>query len=129
MKNQGLGFEVPYRFGSQSRRYIPDFIVLVDDGRGDEDLLHLVVEIKGYRGEDAKEKAATMERYWVPGVNRLGTFGRWQFAEFTDVYLMEADFAEKVEEGFGELIADVTGADQPPARLDLPSAHAAHASN
>jgi hypothetical protein len=31
-----------------------------------------VVEIKGYRGEDAKEKKATMETYWVPGVNNLG---------------------------------------------------------
>ena len=129
VKNQGLGFEVPYRFGSQSRRYIPDFIVLVDDGRGDEDLLHLVVEIKGYRGEDAKEKAATMERYWVPGVNRLGTFGRWQFAEFTDVYLMETDFAEKVEEGFAELVGDVVGTTQPTAHVDSTSGHAANASD
>ena len=35
--------------------------------------LHLVVEIKGYRREDAKEKKSTMETYWVPGVNHLGT--------------------------------------------------------
>ena len=78
------------------RRYLPDFIVLVDDGHGDDDLLHLVVEIKGYRGEDAKEKKATMETYWVPGVNNLGTFGRWAFAEFTDVYEIEAEFEAKV---------------------------------
>ena len=76
-KNHDLGFEVPYRYGSESRRYLPDFIVLVDDGRGDEDLLHLVVEIKGYRREDAKEKKPTMETYWMPGVNNLGTYGRW----------------------------------------------------
>jgi len=38
-------------------------VVLVDDGRGDD-----VFEIKGYRREDAKEKKATMETYWVPGV-------------------------------------------------------------
>ena len=44
----------------------PDFIVLVDDGHGDDDLLHLIVEIKGYRREDAKEKKSTMETYWVP---------------------------------------------------------------
>ncbi len=53
VKNHNLGLEVPYRYGSQSRKYIPDFVVLVDDGRGDDDLLHLVVEIKGYRREDA----------------------------------------------------------------------------
>ena len=60
--------------------------MLVDDGRGDDDLLHLVVEIKGYRREDAKEKKATMDTYWVPGVNRFGAYGCWAFAEFTDVY-------------------------------------------
>ncbi|OLB39040.1 MAG: restriction endonuclease, partial [Candidatus Rokubacteria bacterium 13_2_20CM_2_64_8] len=49
VKNQGLGLEVPYRYGSETRRYLPDFIVVVDDGHGAQDLLHLVVEIKGYR--------------------------------------------------------------------------------
>ncbi len=73
VKNHNLGLEVPYRYGSETRKYLPDFIVLVDDGHGDDDLLHLVVEIKGYRGEDAKEKKATMDTYWVPGVNHLGT--------------------------------------------------------
>jgi len=61
VKNHNLGFEVPYRFGSENRRYRPDFIVLVDDGHGETDLLHLVVEIKGYRREDAKEKKTTMD--------------------------------------------------------------------
>ena len=81
VKNHNLGLEVPYRYGSETRRYLPDFIVLVDDGHGDDDLLHLIVEIKGYRREDAKEKKATMETYWVPGVNNNGQYGRWAFAE------------------------------------------------
>ena len=84
VKNHNLGLEVPYLYGSTPRTYIPDFIVLVDDGR--EDLLNLIVEIKGYRGEDAKEKKNTMEAYWLPGVNALGQYGRWAFAEFTDEY-------------------------------------------
>jgi type III restriction enzyme len=67
VKNRGLGLEIPYRWASEIRNYIPDFIVLVDDGRGADDLLHLIVEIKGYRREDAKEKKSTMETYWVPG--------------------------------------------------------------
>jgi len=105
VKNQGLGFEVPYRYGSETRRYLPDFIVLVGDGRGEDDLLHLVVEIKGYRREDAKEKKTAMETYWVPGVNRLGTHGRWAFAEFTDVYTIEADFKAKVASEFDRMIS------------------------
>ena len=97
VKNAGLGFEVPYRLGSQNRAYLPDYIVLIDDGRGSEDPLHLVVEVKGYRREDAKEKRLTMETFWVPGVNRLGAYGRWAFAEFTEVSDMQKEFDELVE--------------------------------
>jgi len=102
VKNHNLGFEVPYRYGSETRTYIPDFIVLVDDGN--EDPLHLVVEIKGYRREDAKDKKMTMETYWVPGVNNLGRYGRWAFAEFTEVYQIETDFEAKVESEFNKMI-------------------------
>ena len=108
VKNHNLGLEVPYRYGSEMRKYIPDFIVLVDDGHGDDDLLHLIVEIKGYRREDAKEKKATMETYWVPGVNNQGQYGRWAFAEFTEVYQIEADFEAKVEAEFNKMIESVT---------------------
>ena len=107
VKNHNLGLEVPYRYASETRRYLPDFIVLVDDGHGDDDLLHLIVEIKGYRGEDAKEKKSTMETYWVPGVNHLGTHGRWAFAEFTEVYFIESDFAAKVAGEFNKMIEAV----------------------
>ena len=105
VKNHSLGFEVPYRYGSEKRIYRPDFIVLVDDGQ--EDPLHLVVEIKGYRREDAKEKKATMETYWVPGVNNLGQYGRWAFAEFTEVYQIEVDFAAKVMAFFNKMIDEI----------------------
>jgi type III restriction enzyme len=89
-----------------SRTYLPDFIVLVDDGQ--EDPLHLIVEIKGYRGEDAKEKKSTMETYWVPGVNNLGQYGRWAFMELKEVYQIEADFKSNVEAGFNSMINSVT---------------------
>jgi type III restriction enzyme len=97
VKNHNLGLEVPYLYGSTPRKYLPDFIVRVDDGRGEHDLLNLIVEIKGYRGEDAKEKASTMRNYWVPGVNNLGTFGRWAFAEFRAVFEIESEFNNVVE--------------------------------
>lgn len=110
VKNHNLGLEVPYRYGSDMRKYLPDFIVLIDDGHGADDPLHLVVEIKGYRREDAKEKRTTMETYWVPGVNNLQQYGRWAFAEFTEVYQMESDFAAKVQNGFDEIVHAVTRA-------------------
>jgi len=93
---------------TEMRKYIPDFIVQIDDGKGDDDLLHLIVEIKGYRREDAKEKKSTMETYWVPGVNNLGNYGRWAFAEFTEVYQIESDFEAKVESEFNKMIQAAT---------------------
>ena len=108
VKNHNLGFEVPYRYGSEVRKYFPDFIVHVDDGRGADDLLRLVVEIKGYRREDAKEKAATMATFWVPGVNQLGTHGRWSFAELTEVYKFETDFAAKVGQAFDVMLDEAS---------------------
>ena len=104
VKNHGLYFEVPYRFGSEVRRYRPDFIVHVEDGHGENDLLNLVVEIKGYRGEDAKDKKLTMDTYWIPGVNNLGTHGRWAFAEFREVYRVESDLAATISQRFAEMI-------------------------
>jgi len=104
VKNHNLGLEVPYRYGSETRRYIPDFIVLVDDGHGEDDPLHLIIEIKGYRREDAKEKKSAMDVYWVPGVNHLKSYGRWAFAEFTEVYQIEADFQAKVADEFNKMM-------------------------
>ena len=95
VKNHNLGLDVPYRYGSIPRRYIPDLILLVGDGR--EDPLRLVVEIKGFRGEDAKEKKNTMESFWLPGVNTLGDNGRWAFAEFTDVFDTEPGLRQVID--------------------------------
>lgn len=106
VKNHALGLEVPYIFKGEKRTYIPDFVVQVDDGR--EDPLNLIVEIKGYRGEDAKYKKMTMDTYWVPGVNNLKTHGRWAFAEFCDIYEMQSDFEQQVEKRFNEMIDTVS---------------------
>jgi type III restriction enzyme len=113
VKNQGLGLEVPYLMGSTPRKYLPDFIVQIDDSPFDvaqasppasapgvppgASLLNLITEIKGFRGEDAKEKANTMRTYWVPGVNNLGKFGRWAFVEFTSVHDIAADFEKLIQ--------------------------------
>ena len=72
------------------------FIVRIDEGRNEP--LNLIVEIKGFRREDAKEKKLTMGNYWILGVNNLQTYGRWAFAKFTDVFEMQEDFANKLAE-------------------------------
>ena len=97
VKNQGMQFEVPYMDGATPRRYRPDFILRIDDGRGPDDALNLVVEIKGFRRGDAQLKAAAMRQRWVYGVNKLGAHGRWEFAEFSHVFEIEAEFAKLID--------------------------------
>lgn len=71
-------------------------------------MLHLVVDIKGYRREDAIERKSTVNTYCVPGVNHLGTYGRWAFAEFTEVFQIQADFKATIDANFNQLIEGLT---------------------
>ena len=96
VKNQGLGFEVPYVHQGKKRTYFPDFVVLVDDSRGPEDPLHLVVEIKGQPNDESAAKKETMENHWVPGVNHLGEYGRWKFVQIEDQWQMVGELAKAI---------------------------------
>ena len=95
VKNQSLGFEIPYVVAGTKRKYIPDFIVQVDDGN--EKPLNVIVEVKGERKEVDKVKAETARNYWIPGVNNLGKFGRWAFVELRSEQHMERDFDNLVD--------------------------------
>jgi uncharacterized protein (DUF433 family) len=64
--------------------YYPDYLLRVDDGRGTDDLLNLVVEISGQQVQDKEAKLDTVVKLCVPAVNAEGTFGRWDFLEITD---------------------------------------------
>lgn len=84
VKNQGLGFTIPYTIDGQQRSYVPDFIARVDDGNGDDDLLNLLIEVSGAGRRDKEHKVNTARNLWVPAVNNHGGFGRWRFIEVTD---------------------------------------------
>ncbi|HZR13801.1 MAG TPA: DEAD/DEAH box helicase family protein [Acidimicrobiia bacterium] len=90
VKNHGLGFVVPYAIDGEQRGYLPDFIVRIDDGRGPDDPLHLVVEVSGAQRRDKEAKVATMRDHWVPAVNAHGAFGRWDFVEIVDPWNAQA---------------------------------------
>ena len=90
VKNQNLGFRIPYLQGADPHEYIPDFIVRLDDGR------NLILEVKGFKNEHVNDKKSTTENYWIPAVNKLGSFGTWAFAQFESVYDMEDDFEKLI---------------------------------
>jgi len=94
-KNQAMGFDIPYLDAGVMRRYVPDFLIRLDIG--DDEPLNLILEVKGVRDESDKAKAQTTRDLWVPGVNALGGFGRWAFAEFRDWAAMDEDFAALVD--------------------------------
>jgi type III restriction enzyme len=89
VKNQGLGLQIPYTFDTVPRNYLPDFVVILDDGRGEDDPLHLIVEVTGQSRPDKVERVATARERWVPGVNALGRYGRWDFIEIDDPWNAE----------------------------------------
>ena len=77
VKNERLGFAIPYRNRGLIARYIPDFIIETDSG------LNLILEIKGQMSDDADVKAKAATR-WINAVNRLKTWGKWQYLLVTD---------------------------------------------
>ena len=45
-----------------------------------------------------------METRWLPSVNNAKQYGRWAFAEFTDLYAMQKDFGDKVQAQFDAMV-------------------------
>ena len=84
VKNQSLGFFIPYQMNGEEKNFIPDFIARIDDGHGPDDLLNLIVEVTGEQRPEKAIKKATARDLWVPAVNNHGGFGRWRFLEIRD---------------------------------------------
>jgi type III restriction enzyme len=84
VKNHNLGFTIPYALNGEEHQYTPDFIACMDDGRGPDDLLNLIIEVTGEKKKDKAAKVATARTLWVPAVNHHRAFGRWDFVEIAD---------------------------------------------
>jgi type III restriction enzyme len=90
VKNDHLGLTIPYTHEGKPHDFLPDFIVRVDDGHGDEDPLNLIVEVSGQDLDLKQVKCEAARALWVPAVNNLGEFGRWSFIEITDPWAAQA---------------------------------------
>jgi type III restriction enzyme len=78
VKNQGLGFSIPYLHASGMHEYVPDFLVRLDIG------VTLILEPKGGQDEKAEVKAQAATR-WVAAVNADGRHGEWRYAICRDM--------------------------------------------
>ena len=69
-KNDHLGFAVKYVYGGTTRKYLPDFLVKLVNGKT------LILEVKGIESEqDIAKREALCE--WVKAVNAVHTYGEW----------------------------------------------------
>lgn len=69
-KNDHLGFQIHYLWNGSRRRYIPDFLVRLTNGKT------LVFEVKGQDSPQNKRKREALD-LWVNAVNAKGGFGAW----------------------------------------------------
>jgi type III restriction enzyme len=69
VKNDHLGFQIPYIFNGIVHKYYPDFIIKLKTGD------FLALEIKGQETEKDKTKRNFLDE-WVRAVNEHGGFGK-----------------------------------------------------
>jgi type III restriction enzyme len=74
VKNESLGFAIPYFHNGQPHDYVPDFIIRL---KGDPPQ-HLILEIKGF--DPLAEVKTQAARRWVSAVNADGCYGQWHYA-------------------------------------------------
>lgn len=71
-KNDHLSFQIHYLWQGSRRRYIPDFIVRLANGKT------LALEIKGTDSQQNKAKREALDE-WVRAINSAGGFGQWSW--------------------------------------------------
>ena len=95
IRNERLGWTIPYRYDGMPRNYEPDFIAAATlaDGR----TLHIVIEVKGLARETDADKQRWTTQYWLPAVNAHPDFsksGPWAYLyidrEPTESYVIAA---------------------------------------
>lgn len=102
VKNQNLGFSIPYVLEGDERQYLPDFIARIKIDSIEE--LNLIIEVSGEKRKDKVAKVETARNLWVPAINNNGGFGLWAFIEISDPWdaknLLRAYFEEfKINRG------------------------------
>ncbi|MFP4336994.1 MAG: BPTD_3080 family restriction endonuclease [Halothece sp.] len=74
VKNEGLGFTIPYFHNGEYHDYIPDFIIRLKSAKSN----YLILEIKGWDEIREVKKVAALR--WCRAINADGKHGHWQYA-------------------------------------------------
>lgn len=100
VKNQFLGFAIPYTKDGKDRQYFPDFIVRVKSNHSPLSTINLIIEISGM-SKDKAEKKWFVENRWIPAVNALKEkyeYPEWHFIEVAnDIRNIKNQLIEKIQ--------------------------------
>jgi type III restriction enzyme len=98
VKNQFLGFSVPYSKDGKDHLYFPDMIARVKSKSGE--YKNLIIEISGM-SKDKAEKKWFLENRWLPGINAMREkydYPEWHFIEIAnDIRDIKNQLIAKIE--------------------------------
>src|SRR6266699_1743772 len=104
VKNQNLGFSIPYEYQGISHQYVPDFIVVLE--MPDKSKFHLLLEVTGKKDDKKKTKVKTARDLWVPAINNLGKYGTWAILEVQDIHETQNLIRIGMARGFDNITPD-----------------------
>jgi len=93
VKNDHLGFTIPYVHQGRSHEYWPDFLLRLAPVEGEDFSRTLIVEVSGGQKSPGptKAKADTARNMWCTAVNNHGAFGRWGYIELGAAHMDDAE--------------------------------------
>lgn len=104
VKNDHLGFSIPYVHKGRTHSYLPDFLVRLRRAADDNVDRTLIVEVSGSRKSPGptRAKATTARDSWCAAVNNHGGFGRWGYVEMTNPLEFKTRLAEAIQLLYGD---------------------------
>ena len=102
VKNQNMGFTIPYEHQGVAHNYIPDFIAILE--MPDKSKLNLLVEVTGKKDDKKKMKVKTTRELWIPAVNNFEKYGKWAVLEIQDIHETQNLIHVGMEKGFDNLL-------------------------
>ena len=125
VKNDHLGFTIPYVHKGRTHSYMPDFLVRLQRPDGEDFDRMLIIEVSGSRKSPGptQVKADTARNSWCTAVNNQRGLGRWGYIEMTDPVQFRVRLADAVESVYDDdrpILGD-------PNLLDFTETHARRA--
>lgn len=104
VKNQNLGFTIPYEHQGVTHHYVTDFIAVLE--MPDKSKLNLLIEVTGKKDEKKKMKVKTTRDLWIPAINNIGKYGKWDILEIQDIHETQNLIRAGMEKGFAKLYTE-----------------------